>query len=152
MNNQLIRTAIFPGSFDPITQGHLDIIKRASNMVDTLFVAVLQNEEKTCLLSLSERISKIKKATNNIPNIQIISFEGLLTDCMRAIKTQYIIRSIRNVQDYEYEKQMEQIYKSQNSDIECIYILADPQLAHISSTVTKQLIKLRGNTKDYEID
>jgi len=143
--------AIFAGSFDPLTKGHLNIILRASKMVDTLFVAIGKNEDKEPFYSITERVNKLKFTTRDIKNIKIITFDGLLTDCAKSLNTRYLIRSIRNLLDYEYEKNLGQIYKSQNIDIECIYILAEPNLAHISSTVTKQLIKLGGNTKDYEV-
>ena len=143
--------AIFPASFDPVTKGHLDIIKRATNMVDTLYIAVCNNDDKVCYNDLATRLAKLKQATRDLANIKVITCEGLLTECARKLNIKYIIRSIRNSNDYEYEKNLEQIYKSQYINIECIYILADPKLAHISSTVTKQLIKLGGDVADYEV-
>lgn len=131
--------AIFPGSFDPITYGHLDIIKRASKTVDTLIVAILINKEKTALFSIDERLSMLKQLTKDISNVEILSFEGLLVDFAKKQKANFIIRGIRNSSDLAYEFHMEKINKLMSPDLEYIYLSGSEKYENISSSLVKEL-------------
>lgn len=131
--------AIFPGSFDPITYGHLDIIKRASNTVDTLIVAILVNKDKTALFSIDERVQMIKDLTKDISNVEVLSFEGLLVDFAKKQKANFIIRGIRNASDLAYEFHMEKINKLMAPDLEYIYLSGSEKYENISSSLVKEL-------------
>ena len=131
--------AIFPGSFDPITYGHLDIIKRASETVDTLIVAILINKDKTALFSIDERVQMIKDLTKDISNVEVMSFEGLLVDFAKKQKANFIIRGIRNASDLAYEFHMEKINKLMAPDLEYIYLSGSEKYENISSSLVKEL-------------
>ncbi len=137
--------AIYPGSFDPITYGHLDIIKRASKIADILVVAVLINENKTPLFSIDERIKMIKDLTKDICNVKVVSFEGLLVDFFKEQKADFIIRGIRNANDFDYESQMEMINRKLYPDIEYLYITGSDKFGHISSSLIKELAKFNAD-------
>ena len=117
-----MKKAIYPGSFDPVTLGHLDIIKRSAALVDHLIVGVLNNSTKTPLFSVDERVNMLKEVTKDIPNVEILSFSGLLVDFAREHNVQAIIRGLRAVTDFEYELQMAQTNHKLEPAVETVFL------------------------------
>lgn len=144
-----MRKAIYPGSFDPVTFGHLDIITRASSIVDELVVGVLHNREKNSLFSLEERVSMIKEMTKDIPNVTVASFDGLLVDFMNKIDATLIVRGLRAVTDFEYELQIAQANHVQDSKIETIFLTTDLQYSYLSSTIVKEFASYGGDISKF---
>ena len=114
-----MKRAIYTGSFDPVTYGHLDVISRASNMVDELIIAVLKNSAKTPLFSVEERVKMLKEVTEHIPNVTVTSFEGLTIDFADQMNAHIIVRGLRAVTDFEYELQMAQTNRVVNPKVQC---------------------------------
>ena len=127
-----MKRAIYPGSFDPVTFGHLDIITRSAQIVDELVVGVLNNSAKNSLFSLEERVSMIKEMTGNLPNVSVASFDGLLVDYMREIDATIIVRGLRAVTDFEYELQIAQANHVQDERIETIFLTTDLRYSYLS--------------------
>lgn len=141
-----MKSAIYPGTFDPMTFGHLDIIKRAANIFDELVVSVLNNKEKTPLFSISERVNILKEATKDIPNVRVESFEGLLTDYCKKIGVNVVVRGLRAVTDFEYELQMSQMNrKLSNHRVETIYFNTTLKYSYLSSSAVKQIAQFHGD-------
>ena len=135
-----MRTGVYPGSFDPLTNGHLDIIRRASKLFDRLVVGVLVNDsKKNPLFTMEERVALIKKATKDIPNVEVGSFRGLLVDFVKENGAVAIVKGLRAVSDYEYELQMAALNRHIDSDIDTIFLMADIQNSFLSSSVVKEV-------------
>lgn len=130
--------AIYPGSFDPVTLGHLDIIKRASKIVDELIVSVLNNNSKSPLFSVEKRVKMLKEVVKDIPNVKVMSFEGLLVDFAKSVDAQIIVRGLRAVTDFEYELQMSQTNMVLDSDIDTIFFTTSLEYAYLSSSTVKE--------------
>ena len=130
-----MKKAIYPGSFDPLTLGHLDIIERSARIVDELVVGVLNNSAKNSLFSLDERVSMIKEMTDSMPNVTVTSFNGLLVDYMREIDATIIVRGLRAVTDFEYELQIAQTNHVENPEVETIFLTTSLQYSYLSSTI-----------------
>ena len=130
--------AIYPGSFDPVTLGHLDIIKRASKIVDELIVGVLNNNSKTPLFSVENRVKMLEDVVKDIPNVKVMSFEGLLVDFARRMNAQVIVRGLRAVTDFEYELQMSQTNMVLDKDIDTIFFTTSLEYAYLSSSTVKE--------------
>lgn len=130
--------AIYPGSFDPVTLGHLDIIKRASKIVDELIVGVLKNNSKTPLFSVENRVKMLKEVVKDIPNVKVMSFEGLLVDFAKSIDAQIIVRGLRAVTDFEYELQMSQTNMVLDRNIDTIFFTTSLEYAYLSSSTVKE--------------
>lgn len=141
----VLRTAVYPGSFDPITLGHLDIVRRASQLFDRVIVAVIRNPNKRGLFSLPERARLIEQATASIPNVQVDSFEGLLVDYCRAQGAQAVVKGLRGPGDVEGEFQMARLNRMMASDLETLFLVADPRFIHISSTFVREISALGGD-------
>ncbi len=137
--------AVYPGSFDPITNGHIDIIKRGSKIFDKIIVGVLVNVDKKHLFEIDERVRLIKRVTNDIENVEVVSFNGLLVDLLKEYNANVILKGLRNSTDFEYELQMAYINKELNSDIETLCMMSSPKNLHISSSCVKQVAKFGGN-------
>ena len=137
--------AIYPGSFDPITNGHLDVIKRASKVVDRLVVAVLHNSSKTSLFSIDERLEMLKAACESFENIEIQAFSGLLIDFAKKIDAKVIIRGLRATTDFENEFKMALTNRALNDDIETLFLPTTLQYSYISSSVVKEVASLGGD-------
>jgi len=138
------RRAIYPGTFDPITNGHLDIIKRACAMFDEIIVAVAHNEAKKPMFSLDERIEMAKKATEEFPQIKVIRFHSLLVDLAEELEARIIIRGLRAVSDFEYELQMGYANASLKADLETIYLMPSLENAFISSSIVRSILPFKG--------
>ncbi len=139
-----MQTAVYPGSFDPCTNGHLDVIRRASKLFDKVVVAVLINEKKNPSFSLEERVNMLKTATEDIPNVEICSFSGLLADFMQKNGYSVIIKGLRAVSDYEYEFQMALTNRNLSSDIETIFLPCSSEFMFLSSSIVKEVAKYNG--------
>ncbi len=140
-----MRTAIYPGSFDPITNGHLDVIKRAANLFDRVIVAVIRNPEKTHNFPLADRLAMLKKAVAPLKNVAIDSFEGLLADYARRKKASAIIRGLRAVSDFDYEFQMALTNRRMAPKIETIFFMTDYKYSYLSSSFVRQIAALGGD-------
>ena len=141
-----MKKAIYPGSFDPLTLGHLDIIERSARIVDELVVGVLNNSAKNSLFSLDERVSMIKEMTDSMPNVTVTSFNGLLVDYMREIDATIIVRGLRAVTDFEYELQMAQTNRMlSHGKIDTVFLTTSLEYAYLSSSAIKQIASFDGD-------
>ena len=141
--------AIYPGSFDPLTNGHLDIIKRASMVFDELYVAVMINKSKTCTFSLEERIDFIKRCTDDIKNIKVVSSNGLTVDMAKKLDCNVIVKGIRAVSDYEYELAQATGNMMLDSNIETCLLVSRPELSFLSSSITKEIASFGGDVSKF---
>lgn len=137
--------AIVPGSFDPVTNGHLDIIKRTCELFDVVYVSILSNSTKNPLFSVEERIELIQRVTKDIKNVKVESFTGLLVDYARARKAKFIVKGLRAVSDFEYEFQMSLTNKQLAPEIETFFITTNSKYAYLSSSIVKEVAKYGGD-------
>ena len=144
-----MKRAIYPGSFDPLTLGHLDMIKRSAKIVDELVVGVLNNSAKNSLFSLDERVSMIKEMTESMPNVTVASFDGLLVDYMKEINATIIVRGLRAVTDFEYELQLAQTNHVENPEVETIFLTTSLQYSYLSSTIVKEFASYGGDISKF---
>jgi pantetheine-phosphate adenylyltransferase len=142
-----MRTAVYPGSFDPLTNGHLDIIRRAARLFDRVLVAVLENEGKAPLFTVPERMELIAASTSDIPGVEVHSFSGLLVEFMRRTGANVVIRGIRAVSDYEYELQMALMNRELRPEIETIFMLPAVEYTYVSSRLVKEVFRLGGGVE-----
>ena len=140
------RIGVYPGSFDPLTNGHLDIIRRASKLFDHLIVAVLVNtSKKNAIFTMEERVALIRKCTDQMPNVEVKMFDGLLVDFVNQHHAVAIVKGLRAVSDYEYELQMAALNKHIDKNVETIFLMADIQHSFLSSSIVKELAKHGGD-------
>ncbi len=139
-----MRTAVYPGSFDPCTNGHLDVIKRASRLFDKVVVAVLINSAKQPAFTVEERVSMLQEVTSGIENVEVRAFNGLLADFMRDINSSIIIKGIRAVSDFEYEFQMALTNRTLNSELETLFLHTSQDYMFLSSSIVKEIAKYGG--------
>lgn len=142
-----MKVAVYPGSFDPITNGHLDIIRRGAKAFDKLIVAVLVNVDKKGLFSSEERVSLIKKVTKDLDNVEVLRFEGLLVDFARLNNSNIILKGLRTVSDFEYEFQMALMNSKLDSNIETVFMMTSSEYSYVSSSSVKQVAKFGGCIK-----
>ena len=142
--NSMVR-AIYPGSFDPVTYGHLDVIKRASKIVDELIVGVLNNKSKTPLFSVENRVKMLNDAVSDLPNVKVMSFEGLLVDFAKKVDAQLIVRGLRAVTDFEYELQMSQTNRKVAPEVDTIFFTTSLEYAYLSSSIVKEVAQYGGD-------
>jgi len=140
--------AVCPGSFDPVTYGHLDIIKRGAKVFNEVHVVVLNNSSKHPLFTVDERIELIKEATKEIPNVIVDSFQGLLVDYAKSVNARAIIRGLRAVSDFEYEMQITSMNRVLNDDIETFFIMTKNQYSFLSSSIVKEVAKYNGKVSE----
>jgi pantetheine-phosphate adenylyltransferase len=139
-----MRTAVYPGSFDPITCGHLDIIKRASRVYDKVVVGVLNNSSKNPIFTAEERAKMIQRVTQGIGNVEVNIFSGLLVDFAKENKATVIVKGLRTVSDFEYEFQMALLNKALNPEYETMFMMTDTKYSYISSSMVKEVAKYSG--------
>ena len=144
-----MKRAIYPGSFDPLTLGHLDMIERSAKIVDELVIGVLNNSAKNSLFSLDERVSMIKEVTESMPNVTVASFDGLLVDYMKEINATIIVRGLRAVTDFEYELQIAQTNHVENPEVETIFLTTSLQYSYLSSTIVKEFASYGGDISKF---
>ena len=137
--------AVYPGSFDPVTNGHLDIIRRGSRLFDRIVVAILRNPEKRALFSLKERKRIVLMATEGIPNVSVDSFDGLLVDYARRRGARVIVRGLRALSDFEYEYQMALMNRRLDSEIETVFMMPSEAYSYLSSRLVKEVVRLGGS-------
>lgn len=140
--------AVCPGSFDPVTNGHLDIIRRAAKVFDEVHVVVLSNSSKRPLFSTGERTDLLKKVTKEIHNVKVDSFNGLLVDYARSIGASAIVRGLRAVSDFEYEMQITSMNRVLNENIETFFVMTNNQYSFLSSSIVKEVAKYGANISD----
>jgi len=144
-----MKRAVYPGSFDPLTLGHLDIIRRSAGIVDELVVSVLHNSAKNSLFSTDERVSMIEEVTKDIPNVKVTTFDGLLVDYVKEIDASMIIRGLRAVTDFEYELQLTQTNHILNPEVETVFLTTNLQYSYLSSTIVKEIASYGGDISQF---
>jgi pantetheine-phosphate adenylyltransferase len=144
-----MKKAIYPGSFDPVTYGHIDIIERASDIFDELIVAVLNNKAKTPLFSVDERVNILKEVLSGLPNVKILSYEGLLVDFAVSVSAGVIVRGLRAVTDFEYELQLAQTNSVLNGGVDTIFLTTSLKYAYLSSSTVKEVASYGGNISKF---
>jgi len=145
----LSKIAVYPGSFDPITNGHIDIIQRSLTIFDRLIIAVNDNPLKPFLFTAEERVSMIKQVLPSFPKIEVESFTGLLVNYAKKKGAKFIIRGLRALSDFEYEFQMYLMNKKLNPELEMVYFMTNQEYSHLSSSIIKEIARLGGNTQDF---
>ncbi|MDE7436200.1 MAG: pantetheine-phosphate adenylyltransferase [Lachnospiraceae bacterium] len=144
-----MKRGIYPGSFDPVTNGHVDMIERAAKIVDHLEVGVLNNRAKNPLFSVDERVSMLKEITKDMPNVSVSSFDGLLVDYMEEIGASIIVRGLRAVTDFEYELQIAQTNHRVNPNIDTLFLTTNIQYSYLSSTMVKEFASYGGDISHF---
>ena len=138
---------LYPGTFDPLTNGHLDLIERAQKIFGNVIVGVLENTSKNPTFSLKQRIKQIKESVNTLNNVEVISFNGLTVDCAKKLKANLILRGLRAMTDFEYELQISHTNKSLNKEIETIFLSTNTNFSFLSSSLVKEVAKFNGEIK-----
>ncbi len=139
-----MKIAVYPGSFDPVTNGHLDIIKRASKIFDKLVVSVVRNHSKTPLFTVEERMNLIKKITQDLPNVEVDHFEGLLINYLKSKNANVIIKGLRAISDFENEFQMALLNRKLDPNIETLFMMTNYKYSYLSSSMVKEIGSLGG--------
>lgn len=151
-----MRVAVYPGSFDPVTKGHLDIIRRASKTFDKVYVAILTNSSKTPTFTLEQRLDWLRRSTQDIDNVEIDSFSGLLVNYMSERQANIIIKGLRAVSDFEYEFQMALMNRKLNPDVETLFMMTNGKYSYLSSSIVKEIARhrasLNGLVPEFMID
>ncbi len=144
-----MRRAIYPGSFDPVTNGHLDVIERARKLFDEVVVAVTRNDEKQPLFSLKERLDLLRETAGRIENVRIAEFSGLLIEFARAQAAGAVIRGLRAISDFEFEFQMALMNRNLNPAVETIFLMPKEEYTYLSSRIVKEIARLGGNVSTF---
>ncbi len=144
-----MKSAIYPGSFDPVTFGHIDIIKRAANIFDELTVSVLNNKVKTPLFSVEERVNILKEVTAGMPNVSVNSYEGLLVEYAKQANANVVIRGLRAITDFEYELQLAQTNHKLADNIDTIFLTTSLEYAYLSSSTVKEVASFGGDISKF---
>jgi pantetheine-phosphate adenylyltransferase len=147
-----MKIAIYPGSFDPITKGHLDILKNASEIFDKVIIAVARNGEKKCFLTVEERVKLIKESVTDFDNVEVDSFEGLTIEYAKKQGAEVLIRGLRAVSDFEYEMQLSQTNSALCSDIKTVFLTTKPKYNFISSSTIKEILNNGGDISKFVPD
>ena len=142
-------SAVYPGSFDPPTNGHLDIITRASKLFPAIVVAVTENASKNHMFSLQERVDLLKESVKHLKNVEVVSFSGLLANYLEKTGIYVLIRGLRALSDFEYEFQMALMNRNLNKNIETIFLMPDQAYTFLSSSMVKEIAALGGSTKEF---
>jgi pantetheine-phosphate adenylyltransferase len=141
--------AIYPGSFDPVTNGHLDLIERGAKIFDRLVVSILRNFDKEPLFTIDERVEMLREVTRLWANVEVDAFSGLLVDYARLREANVILRGIRAVSDYEYELQMAMMNRKLNKNVETVFMVPAVSYSYISSSVVREIARLGGSITDF---
>ena len=144
-----MRIAIYPGSFDPVTMGHIDIITRALKLFDKVIVATLINKDKNTLFTIDERVKLLDKSLSDFENVEVTKFDGLLVDYAKNVKASVIVRGLRAVTDFEYELQTALINKKLYKEIETVFLTTSPENMYISSSIVKQIASFNGDISSF---
>jgi pantetheine-phosphate adenylyltransferase len=144
-----MRRAIYPGSFDPVTNGHLDVIERARKLFDEVIVAVAHNDEKQPLFSLEERLDLLRETAGRIDNVRIAEFGGLLVEFAKAEQAGAVIRGLRAVSDFEFEFQMALMNRKLDAEVETIFLMPKEEYTYLSSRIVKEIARLGGNVSSF---
>lgn len=144
-----MKTALYPGSFDPITLGHLNIIRRASTIFDRVVVLVMKNREKTPLFDISERVEMVKKATARFANVDVETTELLLAECAKKFENPVIVKGLRAVSDFEYEFQIALINRKMNPELETVFLTASEKYTFLSSTAVKEMAAYGADLREF---
>ncbi len=144
-----MRTAIYPGSFDPVTLGHYDIIERTAKMFDRVIIGVLNNKVKSPLFSVEERVTMLKEVTAKLPNVEVQSFGGLLIDFVRQSGGGIIVRGLRAITDFEYELQMAQTNRVMAPEVDTIFLTTNLKYSYLSSSIVKEIAENRGDISEF---
>ena len=141
--------AVYPGSFDPVTYGHLDIIRRSRSLADELIVGVLNNKAKTPLFSVEERVKMLEEMTKNMPGVKVVPFEGLLIDFSKEMSAGIVVRGLRAVTDFEYELQMAQTNNKLSPELETVFLTTSLEYSYLSSTIVKEVAAFGGDISQF---
>lgn len=144
-----MRKAVYPGSFDPVTFGHLDIIERSAKMSEYLIIGVLNNNLKTPLFSVEERVNMLKSLTKDLPNVEVKAFAGLLVDFVQANEADAVIRGLRAVTDFEYELQMAQINRVMAPEVDTVFLTTNLKYSYLSSSIVKEIAAYGGDLGEF---
>jgi len=139
--------AIYPGSFDPLTNGHINLVERALNIFESITIAIAQNSRKPKVFSMEERLQMIRKVFADSPRIKVESFEGLLVDYVANKDGYTVMRGIRTTEDFEYELSLAQANRHLRPEVETIFMMTDPQFSYLSSSMIREIVSLGGSTK-----
>jgi pantetheine-phosphate adenylyltransferase len=143
------RIALFPGTFDPITIGHLDIIHRALPLFDKLVIGIGRNANKSAMFSEEQRMKWIREIFGDNPKVSVVVYEGLTVECCRKVAANFIVRGIRYVNDFEYEKAIADMNRSLDKDIETVFLTCLPQYTSVASTLVRDVIRNGGNARQF---
>ncbi len=144
-----MRVAVYPGSFDPVTNGHLDIIKRSAKLFDKVIVAVLNNTSKNPIFTTRERVDMLREVTESLGNVEVDSFEGLLIDYMVENDIKLIVKGLRAISDFEAEFQMALMNRKLSSDVETVFMMTHSEYSYLSSSLVKEVFRFGGNITDF---
>ena len=144
-----MKCAVYPGSFDPVTLGHMDIIKRASSLFDRLIIAVLNNRAKTPLFSVEERVKMLEEVTKDLPNVEVKSFGGMTVDFARECGANALVRGLRAITDFEYELQIAQLNRVMDPDIDTVFLTTNLKYAYLSSSSVKEVAAYGGDISHF---
>jgi len=147
-----LKVAVFPGSFDPITNGHIDLVNRALPLFDKIIVAVGINQQKSALLPLETRLQWLEQVFSVQPKVEIASFEGLTVNFCSQVNAHYLIRGLRNASDFDYEKTISQLNTIIGKDLETVFLISKPEFSHISSTIVREIIRGMGDVSAFVPD
>jgi len=143
------KIAVFPGSFDPITTGHIELVKRAIPLFDEIVIAIGVNSKKQYLFSLEERLTWLEKVFDNDPKIRVSHFEGLTAHFANRIGAKYMLRGLRNASDFDYEKTISQLNTIIGDGLETVFLISSPEFSHVSSTIVREIIKGGGDASPF---
>lgn len=143
------RIAVFPGSFDPITKGHVNVVERSAHLFDEIIIGIGTNTSKQYMYSLEQRMAWCKSSVAHLSNVRVETFHGLTIDYCRSIGAQYLLRGIRNGGDFEYERSIAHMNKSLHPEIETVLMFTDPQFAFVHSTIVREIIRNKGDVSSF---
>ncbi|MGB0424217.1 MAG: pantetheine-phosphate adenylyltransferase [Flavobacteriales bacterium] len=144
-----MKRAVFPGSFDPITTGHENIVRRASVLFDEIIVSIGSNSKKNNMFSEEKRVEWLEKVFADLPNVKVMAYEGLTMDHSEKVEARFLLRGVRNSADFEYEKTIAQMTKKMDPRLETVILFTDSEFAAINSTIVREILKNKGDVKQF---